>query len=203
MKIFLSFFLILITCRNIQAQNKTKELYIGFSNFSLSNAQIKYKFQIGKRLFFKTGLINLTGYSNSTNYSGTNNYPTTRAGHSEGIELGLEWRKAINKNVSFFHGINASYTYSDDAKTVKNPVFNSREQTDHTIIHQINIPYTIGLLWELAPHILMAIEINPSISYSNTTYKFGYDPFGKNRSLDLYNLNLNNRVGLLSVAYRF
>jgi len=202
MKIFLTCFFIL-TCYYIQAQNKTKELYLGFTNFSLANAQIKYKFQIGKKVFFKTGLINITGYSNIINYTGTNNYPTSRSGHSEGIELGLEWRKTISKNVSFFHGINMSYTYSDDANTIKNPQFNSAEQTDHITSQYCNIPYTIGLLWSITPNILLAIEVNPSISYSNTKYKYGYDPFGRNRSTDSYNLNLNNRIGLLSVAYRF
>ena len=82
-----------------------------------------------------------------------------------------------------------------------NPAIPQRQQTNTSEEHTGSIPYTLGLLFNMSSHILIAVEINPSINISQSNLKYGINP-SLNSTYTNINFRFDNRYGLLSIVYR-
>lgn len=180
---------------------KTKEYYLAVANFSPLNIQIKYKKQIGKKSFFKIGLINVSGAFSNQQPNNSTSFPTKTSNLSGGLQIGIEFRKQLTNKFTFFHGPNLNYVYSISTTRSLNPAIPQREQTNTLEDHTGSIPYTLGLLFNMSKHILIGAEINPSINISQSNSKYGNNP-SLNSTYTNINFSFDNRYGLLSIVYR-
>lgn len=182
-------------------KSRIKEYYLTFADFSPLNLQLKYKRQIRKYSFFKIGLINLSanGKSERTNISSV--FPTSYFVYSAGLEVGIEFRKYVNKRFSFYHGPNLSFSYNKNVTKVYNPLIPSDQQKNTSQIYKGSIPYSLGILFNLNTNILVSAELNVSINYSYADNKFGGNSQSSNVA-QYYNIGFDNRLVLLSIVYR-
>lgn len=182
-------------------KSRIKEYYLTFADFSPLNLQLKYKRQISKNSFFKIGLINLSANGKSERTNISNVFPTSYFVYSAGLEVGIEFRKYVNKRFSFYHGPNLSFSYNKNVTKVYNPLIPSDQQKNTSQIYKGSIPYSLGILFNLNTNILVSAELNVSINYSYADNKFG----GNNQSSNVaqyYNIGFDNRLVLLSIVYR-
>ena len=93
-------------------KKKTKEYYLSIADFSPLNIHIKYKKQIGKKTFFKIGLINMSGAFSNQQPNNSTSFPTKTSNLSGGLQIGIEFRKQLTDKFTFFHGPNINYVYS-------------------------------------------------------------------------------------------
>ena len=180
---------------------KTKEYYLAVANFSPLNIQIKYKKQIGKNSFFKIGLINMSGSFGDQQPNNSTSFPTKTSNLSGGLQIGIEFRKQLTDKFTFFHGPNINYVYYISTTHLLNPAIPQRQQTNTSEEHTGSIPYTLGLLFNMSKHILIAAEINPSINISQSNSKYGNNA-SLNSTFTIVNFGFDNRYGLLSIVYR-
>lgn len=179
-----------MTClTGIYAQDSTslkkiREFHLQFSGFQNISVQIKYKTQIGAKIFFKAGLIDLSFYQNETK-SGQPTLTRTRQ-YSAGLELGIEFRTNLYKQFAFYHGPNIQFSYMGSETKTWFP-----DRTTGISMYSAGIPYTLGLLFNLKNHFYFSAEINPGIFYSTGTNNF-----------ESISIGFNNRYGALSLAYR-
>lgn len=207
MKKQIVYFLILLSCisKSIIAQDSTKtkikEYYLTFASFSPFNIQLQFKKQVAKKTFFKLSLVNLS--YNESHFSGSNSgqISTSSITYSGGLQLGLEFRKHLTKKFSLYHGPNLRATYDLSISRNYNPMIPQQQQKNTTQTLQGAIPYTLGLLFNITDHILIASEINPSIRYDYSWYTDGQNSdknFGTNR----INIGFDNRFATISLVYR-
>ena len=182
-------------------KSRIKEYYLTFADFSPLNLQLKYKRQISKNTFFKIGFINLSanGKSEKTNISTV--FPTAYFEYSAGLEIGIEFRKHLNKRFSFYHGPNLSFSYNKNVTKVYNPLIPSYQQKNTSQIYKGSIPYSLGILFNLNTNILVSAELNVSINYSYADNKFGGNSQASSVA-QYYNIGFDNRLVLLSIVYR-
>jgi hypothetical protein len=180
---------------------KINEYYLGLAGFSPLSIQLKYKRQIKEKTFFKVGLIELFASTNATGFSSTSQFKTTFWRYSAGLEIGIEFRKLISNRFSLYHGPNINYSYSRDQSRVFSPVLTQEQQKTSVTRNNFSLPYTLGLLFNITPNILISAEINPAISYAIIDLKNGQNP-SVNNNEDYANFNFSNRLGLLSIVYR-
>ena len=170
------------------------------ADISPLSIQLKYKKQISDKMYFKLGLINLS-YNYSTNYNESSSFPIDNEAYSAGIQIGLEFRKKLTNTFSFFHGPNIEYVYSNNTEINLNPstpVYKNKRITQN---HIGQIPYTLGVLFNLNIHVLFAAEINPGIQFNfkESYYTGEYTDYKHSFSSSL---KFDNRLCLLSLVYR-
>ena len=181
----------------IKTEKKIKEYILTFADFSPINVSIKYKRQLKSRTFFRIGFVNLK--ARSTNYYPTNStsFLTHYYDLSAGLECGLEFRKNITDNFTFFHGPNLSFTYSTNIDKSDNPALPLSRRRSITQIYDYGIPYTFGLLFHLNGHFLLSAEINPAlfVYYKSPSPQYNVAIFSPS-------ISFGNKYGLLSLVYR-
>jgi hypothetical protein len=182
-------------------KKKTKEYYLSIADFSPLNIHIKYKKQIGKKTFFKIGLINLSGNFNKQQPANTSVFPTSTSNLTAGLQIGLEFRKQLNEKFTFFHGLNLNYSYGISTLYILNPAIPQREQKSSYDTHTASIPYTLGLIFNMSKHVLISAEINPSVNFSRSSGSNSFNSNLKNINTAV-NFGFDNRYGLLSIVYR-
>jgi hypothetical protein len=182
-------------------KTKTKEYYLTLADFSPVTLQLKYKQQIGKKSYFKIGLVNLSAYYNSQHSQSLNYFPTSNSGYSGGIEVGIEFRKQLTKRFTLFHGPNLSFSYNKSALRVLDPSIPQANQKNTSQSYSGSIPYTLGILFNLSSNILIAAEIDPNIKYNYMSNKNGQNNLLNNISENI-SVGFDNRIVLLSVVYR-
>jgi hypothetical protein len=198
--ITLSLLLLTITGfgQDTATNKKIKEFYLGAGTFSPLAFHLKYKKQIGKRTFFKVGLIDLYGSTNLGQPHSSTPHITNR-NFSAGLETGIEFRKPLSNRFTFFHGPSIRYIYSGRYTTTHDPTIPNNHQKSENSNHAFGIPYALGLLFNITNNLLVAAEINPglfgSVDYSKSA--------GRSTSSSPYlSFGFDNRYVLLSVAYR-
>lgn len=187
--------------RQINSKAKIKEYYLTFADFSPVSIHLKYKRQIGKKIFLKIGFINLSAYKNSQKPFDPNTFPTETSGYSAGLQIGIEFRKALTNKFSLFHGPNLNYTYSNSTFRLLDPAIPTKEQKDISVSQTSSIPYTLGILFNINANILIAGEINPAINFMTTDFKKGQNP-KLNSTTTNTNFSFDNRYCLISIVYR-
>lgn len=180
---------------------KIKEYYFTLADISPLNVSIKYKRQLKNRTFLKIGLVNLSAHSSTSFSNASNSYPTRLFGYSAGLESGLEFRKAITDKFTFFHGLNLSFTYETSTNIMDNPTLPTNERRTVIQAYKGGISYTLGLLFKLNNHFLFSAEINPALSFTNSTRDYGQNPSMNYTSISSDFL-FANKNGLLSIVYR-
>jgi hypothetical protein len=191
MKVILLIFVafVNITFGQDLTSEKNRELYLTLADFSPLNIHLKYKKQIKEHTYLKFGLVNLSGsHSKSSSDNSVSSY-------SAGIEMGIEFRKTLTNEISFFHGPNIRYTYQMTTNKFNADQKNSIEN------HGISIPYSLGILYNLTSHLLLSAEINPSLTFSHAQVK--NDQILPNSTSNGVNFSLDNRYGSLSLVFRF
>ena len=182
-------------------KTKTKEFYLTLADFSPVNLQLKYKRQIGKKTYFKLGLVNLSAYANEQASQDPNRFGSASSGYSGGVELGIEFRKQLTKKFSLFHGPNLSFSYQNSVNQTLDPAIPTNKQKNIMQTYRFAIPYSLGILFNLNSNILVAAELNPNINYNQQVYKDGQN-FYSNFVTQNIGVGLDNRIVLLSIVYR-
>lgn len=182
-------------------KTKSKEYYLTFSNFSPLSIQLQFKKQLSKKTYFRLSLVNLS-YNESFNSSADPNlFPTDQTNYSGGIQLGIEFRKNLAKKFALFHGPNLRSTYNLNVTKYLDPAVPSEKQKNKSETLQVGIPYTLGIMFNITPNILIATEINPSINYNYNWYTNGQNSF-KNYGSGNISIGFDNRYALLSLVFR-
>jgi len=179
---------------------RIKELHLGISSLSSLSVSLKYKRQIGKRIFFKIGAVNLSGYYNKATYS--NGHPTISQGYSGGLSIGIEFRRNLSERFTFFHGPSVLYRKNHEFMKTLDPDPNS-QQSSTSGGESYGINYSLGVLFKINKSFLLGAEIGPGVYQSN----FGTrsidginEPKYSNGTSVYYNFNGNTNVVLV---YRF
>lgn len=205
-KLIYIIFIFLSLCFNSFAQEdstktKTKEYYLTFSNFSPLSIQLQFKKQLSKKSYFRLSLVNLSYNETFSGSADPNLFPTNQTNYSGGIQLGIEFRKNLTKKFAVFHGPNLRSIYNLGVTKYLDPAVPSDKQKNKSETLQVGIPYTLGILFNITPNILIAAEINPSINYNYNWYTNGQNSF-KNYGSGNINLGFDNRYALLSIVFR-
>lgn len=207
MKKQIVYFLILLSCisKSIIAQDSTKtkikEYYLTFASFSPFNIQLQFKKQVAKKTFFKLSLVNLSYNESYSGSSNPNQFPVNTTTYSGGLQAGIEFRKNLSKNFSLFHGPNLKAVYNLGISMYLDPAVPKEKQKNTSQTFQGAIPYTLGILFNITPNILISSEINPGVMYNYNWYTDGQNST-KNFGTGNFNFGFDNRYAVLSLVYR-
>lgn len=185
----------------IKTEKKVKEYYLGFTDIAPLNVSITYKRQLSKKTFFKIGLISLSASNYNSIPDNSTSYITHSFNYGAGLNIGLEFRRALTDKFTFFHGLNLSYTFSQSISETENPALPVNQRKTTSQRHTGGLPYTFGLLFNLNNHFLFSAEINPGLSINYSTLDNGQNPQFNYTSTSAV-FNLDNRQGFLSLVYR-
>jgi hypothetical protein len=195
MKRFLPFLFFLSFITPIVAQTedrataeKNKEFFLSFTDFSPLSISIAHKRQLKNNAYLRFGLVDMS-LQTSSNFS--KNSIRSSISYSVGMEAGVEFRKLVTENFTFYHGPSVSATYGNNISRIDTLAIASVQSPSYTGA----IPYSLGMLVKLNDHFLLAAEINPGITI--TYRKFSSSNY--NISTDF---SFSNRFALLSLAYR-
>ncbi|MBI2720820.1 MAG: hypothetical protein HYX39_01465 [Bacteroidetes bacterium] len=180
---------------------RSKEYYLTLANFSPLTLQLKYKQQIGKKTYFKIGLVNLSASGNSQENSSPIYFPTYNSAYSAGLEVGIEFRKQLTTKFQVYHGPNISFSYRHSSSRLTDPAIPRSQQKNISESYKGSLPYSLGILFNINSNILISAELNPNITYSYLYYKNGQEP-QSNRISQHISIGLDNRVVLVSLVYR-
>ena len=210
-KIVITLSLFFCVFTNLKAQvitePKIKEYYFHIPlplNFSSIPIDFEYKKQMQKNRFLKLGFFSL--YSNYNNNktvyvnNGGYTYQASTKVLSGGINVGLEFRKSLGDNLTFYHGPNISLSYYNiNIKPNNGNIYDPKISKQET--YSISIPYTFGLLFKINNHLLIAGQINPSVyvSQDNQTNLNQNFILNKNQSASI---GFDNQLGSIAIVYR-
>jgi len=173
--IIVSFGQILIAQEQINDSDlkKRKELFINGSGLLFNNPTFTYKKESRtKNNFFKIGISQLK-YTSNTDLQGTlDNIDEDKVNYEirAGLILGFEKRKQISEKLDLYHGLSFNpsfYTNKNKRSSGEELDYQNHETTTHR--YGLNIPYTIGFLYNIKPWLGFGFEFNPSIGSSFTT----------------------------------
>lgn len=182
-------------------KTKIKEYYLTFAGLSPLNIQLQFKKQIAKRTFFKLSLVNLSYNESYSGSSNPNQFTVNTATYSGGLQVGIEFRKTLNKNFALYHGPNLKAAYYLGISKYLDPSVSNEKQKNTTQTFQSAIPYTLGILFNITPNILISSEINPSVMYNYNWYTDGQNST-KNFGSGNFNIGFDNRFAAISLVYR-
>jgi hypothetical protein len=185
-------FLIIIQVTSIAqlASKKVKEIGI---NFSGSNCGIRYK--TGNQ----SNLLRMTLLAIAGNSTWQNNPSGNSKVNSQGVgfNIGMEKRKNIKENISFYYGIDLLTSYNRDR--LKYDGSSSNKFTNWSV--SPGLGFVIGFNYSPNPKIIVSAEVIPSITYtySRNTY---VDPYVIPKySTSELNYGLKNNGINLTLAY--
>ena len=181
------------------SKSRIQEFYLTVADFSPFSIHLKYKRQIGSRTFLRIGLTNLSVFKQRQEHSNSTEFPFESSGYSAGAQIGIEFRKSLSNKFSVFHGPNLRYMYSNSTSRLFDPSLSPNNQKNVSTRHLGSIPYSIGILFNITPNILISGEINPAISIQATTYANGTSPKLNSTSASF---SFDNRFCLISIVYR-
>ncbi len=161
---------------------KIREVYLGISSLTNLNLSITYKKQIAGSRFLKLGFSNLFGSrSEQLPKNPFENYTTTTA-LSGGTSVGLEFRKPLSSKLTLFQGPNLHFGFQSTTYRNHDTSLSKKQNLSGSYAFSSGISYTLGLLLQVSPHILFAIDVDPYISYSvGKTYN-GNAPSGDKKT---------------------
>ena len=179
---------------SIKSEEKTREYVLSFQSFAPFTIGIKYKRQLKNKMFFKIGLVDLSGFSSSNKPSAPTN-PTSVFSISGGLGFGLEFRKIITNDFTFFHGPGLNVSFSTSISKIDDPTLPPDDARRVLQQNSTGVNYGAGLLFHLKNHFYLSAELSPSLTYSKTK---------DNKNNETYNINfsLRNTNGLISIVYR-
>jgi hypothetical protein len=207
MKMYFKTMLVLLLTSSIsfaqdttQTDKKIREYVVSLANLTPLNISVKYKRQLKGRTFFKVELIGLSG-------SATKNEPelSSRFGYSShnfsgGLQFGLEFRKNISDNFTFFHGPGIGSIYSTSVTRSHDPSMPVNGQKSVSESYNVGINYSLGVLLHLKGHFFLSTEISPGV-YTNWNMYRGPRP-EINSTGQTTSFSFSNTHGLLSLVYR-
>lgn len=179
-----------------KVRTKVREVYFSVSPLSYSSS-FQFKKQIGKKIFYKVGLVKLSANSYTSFWAA--NKPSKTDGYTIGLGIGLEFRKSINDRFLFFNGpglvLSGNYSKS-------NYDFAYLREGRDTKTGSLEIPYTLGLLIKLKDNFFLSGEINPGLEFSYS-FKNSFNPKDNDSSSHSEKISVDTKSALLSLAYRF
>lgn len=172
-----------------------REIYLS-TTFTPFRFDVKFKKQLRPKTFLKIGLVNLSANMNGNDNNVSPGFPIRSVSYSGGLEAGIEFRRGLNKRLTFFNGpsLRVLYQYASTVNTNPQPGQNFRSESA-----ALAIPYTLGILYEASRNILVAFEVNPTIQLNTQVSRNGSNRiYGYNAGFQL-----DSRGVLLSAVYRF
>lgn len=121
--------------------------------------------------------------------------PSGFKGFSTAFGIGLEFRRAINREVTFFHGPNFELSYGGSSIEGFASTYKAR-------IVSFRLPYTIGTLFQINEHLLMSTQLYPNISYGYVRQS-GTGGFAVNQTEYNFDFGILNFRGVMALIYRF
>jgi hypothetical protein len=198
--------LMLISCVNnstaqdtTKTDKKIKECVLSVANLAPLNISIKYKKQLKHNTFFKIGLVNLNANSTQNDPGQSINLGNSSSYFSAGVGGGLEFRKNVTNDLTFFHGPGISTTYNINYLRIKNPSLPPELQRSVNQGYTMRMDYSLGLLFHLKNHFFMAAELTPGLSCS---WDKNTSPGSLVNKRFSTGFGFGNSYGLLSLVYR-
>lgn len=203
MKIFLATVAVLLTFSTFtsfaqdstKSEGKIREYSLALSNLSPLNVGIRYKKQLKDKTFFKIGLVNLNASVNNWDPNLSTNFPYHIYNLSVGVEFGLEFRKSLTDNFTFFHGPNLNLSSASRFSKAKDPSAPLTKLKTISQIYNVGVPYSLGILLHLKGHFYMSAEINPGLFFTYTKLENGGEVY-------FPSIGFANSYGLISLVYR-
>jgi hypothetical protein len=183
-----------------KTDKKIKEYVLSIGNIAPLNIAIRYKKQLKGRTFFKLDIINLSAGATEYEPELSSSFGNKEYHFSAGVQCGLEFRKSMTSDFTFFHGPNIGLTYYTTLFKPRNPALPA-EAKSLSQTYTVAVPYTLGILFHLKNHFFISAEINPALSASWNTYKNLPDATANRKQLST-NFGFGNTYGLLSLVYR-
>lgn len=159
------------------------ELLFSFSNLNPTRFGLQYKRQFANQKYLKFGLTNLNlGYRHNTesiSFGGQ-------------LEAGVEFRTALSKRFSLYHGPSLRFgynTYRSTGTVSPVPVYPLNQ-------YSISIPYTIGVQFNVTNKFGIGLETSPGINAN-------FQKAGNNFDLNNINAGFGGEIGRFSLIYRF
>jgi hypothetical protein len=178
---------------------KIKECVLSVSNINPLNIALKYKQQLKGRTFFKAEFVNLSGSRSKRTPEFSSNFSGISSNFSAGVLVGLEFRKTITGDFTFFHGPGIGSGYSVSKYRSYNPSLPNSAQILSENSY-VGVNYTLGVLVHLKGHFFMSAEINPGVSSSRERYS--NPPPGADDEKYSTTFGLGSTYCLLSLVYR-
>ncbi len=179
---------LLICCFNqVQAQDKAHEIGVRFSGFN--NFSLIYKKQKTENRFMRHRLFSISLLFNSD--------PEADVFARVGYAFGIEKRKKINENFSFFHGFepftNISFTNREVARDTSLAPLDNNNALNITL----GLGYVLGCRYELSKALSLSIEAVPNLS---STYFFDKDDLNRNFRISF---GFNSIFANITLGYKF
>lgn len=203
MLLALSICLIQISLAQDSTAKKIKEIHFGVSGISSISFNVTLKRQLNRNVFIRMGAIQLS-YALTTNKSSRSfSFPYNGSSYSAGLSMGLEFRKQLNARSYFYHGPNLAYRMQRDIYRTLDPALPVDQQTSSLTRTSPAAYYTLGFLYKVSEHFLLAVEIGPGVSYATSITK-SWSNTNVPETLTQTNLygSINNG-GLAYLVYRF
>lgn len=201
-------FLLLICCAtnsfaqdSTKANKKTREIILSIAGVSPLNISIGYKKQIKGGTFFKAEVIRLSGNNMEYKPTQTTEYGSNNRNISAGLQFGLEFRKNITSDFTFYHGPNIASTYLRSDITSKNPTLPVPDQRNIAQNYSVGVLYTVGVLCHLKNHFFLSAQINPGVFTNWDVYKAPQSGEITQKRIST-SFGLGNTYGSLSIVYR-
>ena len=208
MKKFVFIAVVLVCCVQLSAQesetSKTKEYCFSLpfpQNINHITIGFDYKVQLGQSTFLKLSTFDLAFSYSKSNPSSSTNYPTSIISYSGGLGAGLEFRKELTPELTFFHGPNLGYSYSNNTITSDNPAYSLNNRKTITQTHNAGISYSLGLMLKVFNRIYFAAQLNPSAALHFTEYENRMYPAQGYKSTTAA-FGFSDEIGSVSIIYR-
>lgn len=160
------------------------ELHFSFSNLNPTRFGLQYKRQFANNKYLKFGLTNINlGYrhqAESISFGGQ-------------LEAGVEFRTALSKRFSLYHGPSLRFGYNTYRSTGTTTGLIPVYPLNH---YSISIPYTIGVQFNVTNKFGIGLESSPGINAN-------FQKIGNNFDLNNVNAGFGGEIGRFSLIYRF
>lgn len=178
-------------CANAQEPvpaSRIREVHLGLSSFSPVLVQARYKCQLKRpTVFFRAGLLNLMFSRSYLSQPGTTSHSNQYGG---GAQAGLEFRRAINDKVLFYHGPNLGLDMNVSETTVHTV---AGDQKSSTAAWNGGVIYALGMMFSLKNQFYFTAELAPGVFYGGRSGSSNYTIYA----------GFSSTYGTLGLAYRF
>lgn len=157
-------FLCLTSTAQISETKRQKQLFLGSTNLILSSPSVTLKKQLKKEnRFFNIGLSDVSLNFESSEPRSSTDISINEMNASAAILLGLEFRKPINDDFTFFHGPGIRPRYTLEALRREDPLVPLNQRTTYRHTYGISIPYTLGLMYQIKDKFGVSVDWSPSL----------------------------------------
>lgn len=169
---FLALFAVLITSYSTYSQDEipqTKEVYLSTSNPFQGGVGVQFKMPLANNnTYFRMGLMDVHARIISDDAINTFDYDKRNSLLNFATQFGLEKRKSFKK-IILFYGVDIYGKYSYASVFEDDPALPTELRKSNRTVIDIGLAFRSGIMYNLNKHLSIAADINPIISYGQTS----------------------------------